>query len=103
MPDAKDPTLSRATDRLYEARTVLIFGEITVQLAERVGAELLALASESAKPIRAILNSPGGHVESGDTIHDLLAAIEPEVTIIGTGWVASAGALIFTAAPRARR
>jgi ATP-dependent Clp protease, protease subunit len=103
MPDAKDPVHSRTKERLFESRTVLIFGEVTVQLAERVGAELLALSSESDKPIRVILNSPGGHVESGDTIHDLLGAIEPEVTIIGTGWVASAGALIFTAAPRARR
>jgi len=103
MPDAKDPAPSRVADRLYESRTVLIFGEIKVELAERVGAELLALASESSKPIRVILNSPGGHVEAGDTIHDLLQAIDVEVTIVGTGWVASAGALIFTAAPRARR
>jgi ATP-dependent Clp protease, protease subunit len=103
MPEAKDSVRSRASDRLYAARTVLIFGEVTVELAERVGAQLLALASESSKPIRVILNSPGGHVEAGDTIHDLLGAIEPEVTIVGTGWVASAGALIFTAAPRARR
>jgi len=49
------------------------------------------------------VNSPGGHVESGDTIYDVLRFIEPEVTIIGTGWVASAGALIFCAAPRERR
>jgi ATP-dependent Clp protease, protease subunit len=103
MPDVKDPGASRVADRLYESRTVLVFGEISVELAERVGRELLALSTESSRPIRVILNSPGGHVESGDTIHDLLRAIEPEVTIIGTGWVASAGALIFTAAPRARR
>jgi ATP-dependent Clp protease protease subunit len=106
MPDAKDPVrphTSRTAERLYESRTVLVFGEVTIQLAERVGAELLTLSSESNEPIRVIINSPGGHVESGDTIHDLLSAIEPEVTIIGTGWVASAGALIFTAAPRARR
>jgi ATP-dependent Clp protease protease subunit len=103
MPDAKDPVPSRATNRLYESRTVLIFGEVTIQLAERVAAELIALSSESNEPIRVILNSPGGHVESGDTIHDLLTAIVPQVTIYGTGWVASAGALIYSAVPRARR
>lgn len=94
---------SRVTERLYETRTVLVFGEITMALAERVTAQLLALASESSEPIRVLINSPGGHVESGDTILDVLRFIEPPVTILGTGWVASAGALIYTAAPRERR
>jgi len=89
--------------RLYEARTVLVFGEINMPLAERVSAQLLALASENQRPVRVLINSPGGHVESGDTIYDVLRFIEPEVTILGTGWVASAGALIFAAVPRERR
>lgn len=94
---------SRVERRLYEARTVLVFGEIDMPLAERVSAQLLALASENQRPIRLLINSPGGHVESGDTIYDMLRFIEPEVTILGSGWVASAGALIFTAVPRERR
>lgn len=94
---------ARIEQRLYEARTVLVFGEVDMALAERVSSELLALASESDRPIRLLLNSPGGHVESGDTIYDVLRFIEPEVTILGTGWVASAGALIFCAVPRERR
>ena len=94
---------SRVERRLYEARTVLVFGEITMPLAERISAQLLALASDSNRPIRVLINSPGGHVESGDTIYDVLRFIEPEVTILGTGWVASAGALIFSAVPRERR
>src|SRR6478735_9557202 len=89
--------------RLYESRTVLLFGEITMALAERVSAQLLALASENQRPIRVLINSPGGHVESGDTIYDVLRFIDAEVTIVGTGWVASAGALIYTAVPRERR
>lgn len=93
----------RVDSRLYEARTVLVFGEITMSLAERVSAQLLALASENRSPIRVLVNSPGGHVESGDTIYDVLRFIEPQVTILGTGWVASAGAMIFTAVPRERR
>ena len=94
---------SRAQRHLYEARTVLVFGEITMALAERVSTELLALSNTSQAPIRVFINSPGGHVESGDTIYDVLRFIAAPVTIIGTGWVASAGALIFTAAPRERR
>ena len=111
MAETQDPAAetapvrvrSRVTDRLYDSRTVLVFGEINMSLAERVSAQLLALASENGDPIRVIINSPGGHVESGDTIYDMLRFIEPEVTIVGTGWVASAGALIFCAAPRDRR
>ena len=93
----------RVASRLYDSRTVLVFGEINMALAERVSAQLLALASENHEPIRVLINSPGGHVESGDTIYDVLRFIEPEVTILGTGWVASAGATIFSAAPRERR
>ncbi|MET0794348.1 MAG: ATP-dependent Clp protease proteolytic subunit [Polyangiaceae bacterium] len=102
-PSNETNARARVASRLYDARTVLVFGEITMQLAERVSAQLLALASENQEPIRVLINSPGGHVESGDTIYDVLRFIEPEVTILGTGWVASAGALIFTAAPRERR
>ena len=103
-PDARLPTeRSPVARQLYESRTVLVFGEIDMGLAERVSAQLFALASENHRPIRVVINSPGGHVESGDTIYDVLRFIEPEVTILGTGWVASAGALIFAAVPRERR
>lgn len=93
----------RSAELLFEARTILIVGEITAPLAERVSAQLLALASQSSAPIRMFIHSPGGHVESGDTIHDLIRFIEPEVHMVGSGWVASAGALIFAAAERAQR
>jgi ATP-dependent Clp protease protease subunit len=96
-PDRTRPS-SLVRDHLFAARTVLVFGEITGALAESVSAQLLALAARSGDPIRMVINSPGGHVESGDTIHDIIRYIEPEVRILGTGWVASAGALIFAAA-----
>lgn len=89
--------------RLFEARTVLIFGEISSALAESVCAQVLGLSAASREPIRVLLHSPGGHVEAGDTLFDVLRFIEPEVTILGTGWVASAGALIYSAVPRERR
>lgn len=89
--------------RLFKARTLLIFGEVSMALAQSVSAEVLALASESRDAIRVLLNSPGGHVEAGDTIRDVLRFVDAEVSIVGTGWVASAGALIYTAVPRERR
>ncbi|SEQ81423.1 ATP-dependent Clp protease, protease subunit [Solimonas aquatica] len=92
---AKNPALE---ERLFKARTVLIYGAINQKLAETFSARLLALSAESDDPITIYINSQGGHVESGDTIHDMIKFVKPTVRIIGTGWVASAGALIYTAA-----
>jgi ATP-dependent Clp protease protease subunit len=106
-PSADAPRAASVTDEvrrnLLRSRTVLIFGEIDSALAQATTAQLLALASDSDAPIRIVLHSPGGHVESGDTIHDVIRFIRPEVKMIGTGWVASAGALIFVAAAREHR
>jgi ATP-dependent Clp protease, protease subunit len=99
----KEGPWSLVREHLFAARTVLVFGEVTMALAESVSAQLLALAEQSPDPIRLVINSPGGHVESGDTIHDLIRFIGPRVYILGTGWVASAGALIFVAARRENR
>src|SRR5256885_761913 len=82
-------------ETLFESRTVLLFGEINSELAERVTAELLALSTLGSAPIRLLIHSPGGHVESGDTIHDAIRCIQAPVHAVGTGWVASAGALIY--------
>lgn len=88
---------------LYKSRTVLIFGPINMRLAQAVTARLLALDTENDKPIRVIVNSPGGHVESGDTIHDMIRFVKAPVQMIGTGWVASAGAHIYLAAKKELR
>ncbi|HVJ89294.1 MAG TPA: ATP-dependent Clp protease proteolytic subunit [Labilithrix sp.] len=95
--------LDRAADALFASRTVLVFGEVNTKLARTVTAQLVALAASGDAPIRMIVHSPGGHVEAGDTIHDAIRAIAPSVTMIGTGWVASAGALIYAAARRENR
>ena len=96
-------TAGPVQNALYKSRTVLVFGEIDMRLAERVTAQLLALAAESDKPIKVVINSPGGHVESGDTIHDMIRYCGPQVKVIGTGWVASAGAHIFLGASKENR
>ena len=89
--------------QLYASRTVLVFGEVTTALAESVTAQLLALAAAGPEPIKLLLHSPGGHVEAGDTIHDVIRSLTPEVHMLASGWVASAGALIYVAAPVSRR
>jgi len=88
---------------LFKSRTVLVTGEVNDRLARGVSERLLAMAGESDDPITVIISSPGGHVESGDMIHDMIKFIKPRVRVLGTGWVASAGALIYVAADREDR
>jgi ATP-dependent Clp protease, protease subunit len=91
-------------ERLFRARSIVINGEITQALAGQITAQLLALATESDKDeITVYLNSQGGHVEAGDTIHDMIRFVSAPVRMVGTGWVASAGALIYVSVPRERR
>ncbi len=97
-----EPQSSPVAQALFKSRTVLIFGEVNMKMAERVTAQLLAHA-ESEGDIRVIVNSPGGHVESGDTIHDMIRFVGAKVKMIGTGWVASAGAHIFLGAKKENR
>jgi len=92
-----------ARDLLFRSRTLIISGEINQKLAANVIGQLLAMDGQSQEPIRIFINSQGGHVESGDTIHDVIRFIGSEVTMVGTGWVASAGALIYVAVPSERR
>ena len=100
LPEAQSSPVQKA---LYKSRTVLIFGEVDMKMAERVSGQLLALAAEGDGDIRVIVNSPGGHVELGDTIHDMIRFAGPRVKMIGTGWVASAGAHIFLGAAKENR
>jgi ATP-dependent Clp protease protease subunit len=97
-------TYDPMVNRLFKARQVIISGEITQEVASKVMAQLLALSAASAtEPITVFINSQGGHVEAGDTIHDMIRFVSPPVRMVGTGWVASAGALIYVSVPRAQR
>ena len=102
-PSLESKPSSLVQEHLFAARTVLVFGEVTTALARSVTAQLLALVERGREPIRVVLHSPGGHVEAGDTIHDMLKHLGVPVHILGSGWVASAGALIYAAVPRAHR
>lgn len=89
--------------KLFEERTILIYGEINQDLAREVTSQLLLLAAMGDEPIKIFINSQGGHVEAGDTIHDMIKFVKPEVIVIGTGWVASAGITIYLAADAKNR
>jgi len=88
---------------LFKSRTILITGEVNDRMARSVTERLLAMAADSDDPITMIISSPGGHVESGDMIHDVAKFVKPRVRVLGTGWVASAGALIYVTAAKEDR
>lgn len=102
-PSSPHPSWDLLGERLLKARAIIISGEINQRVASSVMARLLALAADSDDPITLFLNSQGGHVEAGDTIHDMIRFVTPEVHIVGTGWVASAGAMIYVSVPREHR
>lgn len=98
-PVGYDPII----ERLLRARTILIAGEINQKVAADVTGQLIALSTESEDPITVFVNSQGGHVEAGDTIHDMIRFVQPVIRIVGTGWVASIAALIYVSVPRDQR
>ena len=101
--DVKVPSINFMDEKLFKSRSISIFGNINERIARSVAEQLLALSAESTDPITIYISSPGGHVESGDVIYDMIKFIKPEVRCIGSGWVASAGALIFVAAEKKNR
>jgi ATP-dependent Clp protease protease subunit len=88
---------------LLKNRTLTLFGEINKDVAQRTAEKLLALAYESDDPIVLYIGSPGGHVESGDTIFDMIRYIKPNVKTVGTGWVGSIATHIYLAPDREDR
>lgn len=88
---------------LFKNRTITIFGDISKDVAQRTTERLLALSFDSDAPINLFIGSPGGHVESGDTIFDMIRFVTPVVRAIGTGWVGSAATNIYLATPREHR
>jgi ATP-dependent Clp protease protease subunit len=107
MSDEKESTSQERSlfleEKDFKSRTVLVFGSINDKLAAEVSKRLIALSAESKDPITLLVSSPGGHVESGDVIHDIIRFIDAPVRVVGTGWVGSAAVNVFLSVPKERR
>ena len=102
---SKEKTSDSINDQLMQkflnTRQIILSGEVNKELAEKVIRQLLILEADSAsKPIYVYIDSPGGDVDAGFAIFDMIRFIKPPVYTIGMGLVASAGALILLAAPK---
>ncbi len=90
-------------DRLLKSRIIMVTGEVDQELAESVMTQLLVLDSASREPIRVVISSPGGHVDSGYAIHDMMRFIGSPVITIGAGWVASIAVPILLGGAKGKR
>ncbi len=102
-PSTAEPRNAFLEEKAFKSRTVLVFGEISDVSASDVARRLIALDADSPAPIDMFVSSPGGHLESGDAIHDIIRFITAPVRMIGTGWVGSAATHMYLAVPRERR
>src|SRR6478735_12086559 len=102
-PAAPELRSSYLEEKAFKSRTVLLFGEVNDAVAADVTRRLIALDADSQAPIDILVSSPGGHLESGDAIHDIVRFIGAPVNMIGTGWVGSAATHLYLAVPRERR
>ena len=102
-PASEPRSSSYLEEKAFKSRTLLIFGTITDVAARDATRRLIALDADSDAPIDILVSSPGGHLESGDAIHDVVRFIAAPVHMIGTGWVGSAATHLYLAVPRERR
>jgi ATP-dependent Clp protease protease subunit len=91
-------------ERLLESRIVLVADPISSELAQDVISRLLLLDEEDPKaPIEVYINSPGGSVDAGFAIYDMIRFISAPVRCICTGLTASAAVIVLLAAPKKSR
>lgn len=107
MAEEKDTPKSASSsiieEKLFKSRSISVFGQVDEKMARTVSQQLLALSADGDEPITLYISSPGGHVESGDVIYDMIKFVKPTVRVIGTGWVASAATNIYLAAKKENR
>lgn len=94
---------SPVNEKLLKTRSILLSGEINKDSADKLIKDLLVLESESNEAVKLYINSPGGDVDAGYAIYDMIRFVKCPVIIIGMGLVASAAALVLLAVPAERR
>lgn len=103
-PEDREPGGGLLMKHLLKARAILLSEPVTDRLSRRVTAQLLALQAEDEKaPVTVYVNSPGGSVDSGFAIYDMLRFVKCPVRTVVSGLCASAAVLIYLAPPKERR
>ena len=99
-PEAPNPF----QDKLLKTRQIMLSGEINKDLAEKIVSQLLVLeADDNKKTVYMYIDSPGGDVDAGFAIFDVIRFIKAPVVLIGMGLIASAATLVLLAVPKENR
>jgi len=94
----------RIADKLMEGRTIMLADPVSSELAREIIGRLLVLDAEDPKaPIDLFINSPGGSVDSGYAIYDMIQFVSAPVRCIANGLCASAAVIILLAAEKKQR
>lgn len=102
--EGKSDLSSKLFEKLIEARTIMVTRPITDLLAEKIYAQLAILENiDSSKMITLIINSPGGHADSGFGIYDMLKFSPCPIRSVVAGMCASAAVPVFVAAKKGER
>ena len=99
----KENTPEVLSEKFLKTRQILLTGEINKELSEKIIKQLLLLEADNNDPIYVYIDSPGGDVDAGYAILDMIRFINAPVYMIGMGLVASAGALILLSSPKEMR
>ena len=90
-------------EKFLKTRQIILSGEINKDLAEKIVRQLLLLEADNKNAICMYIDSPGGDVDAGFAIFDMIRFIDAPVCLIGMGLIASAAALVLLAVPKERR
>ncbi len=91
------------SEKFLKTRQIILSGAIDEENAAKVIQQLLLLEADSDKPIYIYIDSPGGSIDSGFGIYDVIRFINAPVYTIGTGLIASMGSIILLSVPKERR
>lgn len=89
---------------LASGRVIEVYGEIDNDLAMNCVRQMLYYAGEDKfTPVKLLINTPGGSMDAGMLIYDVLQTSEVPFDVYCTGAAYSMGALLFATAPRGHR
>ena len=92
------------TERLLDARIVVVSGQIDDALATSVCSQLLVLESlDRRRDISLYINSPGGSVDAGFAIYDTMQSLGCDVVTVAMGLAASMGQFLLVAGTPGKR
>ena len=102
--EKKQKAPEQFSDKFLKTRQIILTGEINKELADSIVRQLLILDSEDEEaPIYMYIDSPGGDVDAGFAIFDVIRYVKAPVYLIGMGLIASAATLVLLSVDKDRR